>query len=258
MMATALETREQTEALAKPEATTINLAAMFERLALNPEIPVDKLQALMAMQRSILAEQAEHEFNRAMSAAQAEIRRVRADAYNKQTSSNYATYAALDRALRPIYTTHGFGLSFDTADAGAADMVRVLCYVTHAAGHTRTYRIDMPADGKGAKGGDVMTRTHATGSAAQYGMRYLIKLIFNVAIGDDDDDGNSAGGVVQTPEPEGYAAWGGQIKEAAERGTKVFEAAWKESKPEFRAYLAKTHPKAFAAMRELSKKADAR
>ena len=42
--------------------------------------------------------------------------------------------------------------------------------------------------------GDVMTKIHATGSAFTYGQRYLLKLIFNVAVGDDDDDGNKAGG----------------------------------------------------------------
>jgi ERF superfamily protein len=52
----------------------------------------------------------------------------------------------------------------------------------------------MPADGKGAKGGDVMTKTHATGSALTYGRRYLLALIFNLAIGElQDDDGNAAG-----------------------------------------------------------------
>ncbi len=49
----------------------------------------------------------------------------------------------------------------------------------------------MPADGKGAKGGDVMTKTHATGAAASYGARYLLKGIFNIAVGDDDRDGNA-------------------------------------------------------------------
>ena len=48
--------------------------------------------------------------------------------------------------------------------------------------------------GKGAKGGDVMTKTHAFGSGTSYGMRYLLKMIFNVAIGEEDDDGNSASG----------------------------------------------------------------
>jgi hypothetical protein len=51
----------------------------------------------------------------------------------------------------------------------------------------------MPADGKGARGGDVMTKTHATGSAASYGMRYLLKMIFNIAVAEADDDGNAAG-----------------------------------------------------------------
>ena len=50
----------------------------------------------------------------------------------------------------------------------------------------------MPSDGKGAKGGDVMTKTHAAGSAFTYGQRYLIKMIFNIAVG-EDDDGNRAG-----------------------------------------------------------------
>jgi hypothetical protein len=70
-------------------------------------------------------------------------------------------------------------------------MVCVTCHVSHRGGWGADYRIDMPADGKGAKGGDVMTKTHAVGSATQYGMRYLLKMIFNVAIG-EDDDGNAA------------------------------------------------------------------
>jgi len=131
-----------------------------------------------------------------MVAAQARMGRVSADAINPQTRSKYATYAQLDRHLRPIYTTHGFSLSFNAGTDAPEGYVRVLCYVSHSAGHTRTYQCDMPADGKGAKGNDVMTKTHASGSAMSYGMRYLLKLIFNVAVGEDDDDGNSAGGEV--------------------------------------------------------------
>ena len=51
----------------------------------------------------------------------------------------------------------------------------------------------MPADGKGARGNDVMTKTHATGSAVSYGMRYLLRMIFNISVGEHDDDGNLAG-----------------------------------------------------------------
>src|SRR5690606_32490682 len=104
----------------------------------------------------------------------------------------YASYAQLDRHLRPIYTKHGFALSFDTEPTDNPEIVRVVCYVSHRTGHTRKYHRDMPADGKGAKGGDVMTKTHASGAAQTYGMRYLLKGIFNVAVGEDDNDGNTS------------------------------------------------------------------
>src|SRR5690606_10580729 len=154
-----------------------------ERLAANPDVPLDKLQTLMDMQRGLVADRARVLFNEAMAAAQKASRPVPADATNPQTRSNYATYAALDTALRPIDTEHGFALSFDTDLSPLAEHTRVLCLVTHDAGHERTYKVDMPSDGKGAKGGDVMTKTHASGAAMSYGMRYLLKMIFNVAVG---------------------------------------------------------------------------
>ena len=116
--------------------------------------------------------------------------RVSADASNPQTKSRYATYAAIDRELRPIYTGEGFSVSFDTHDA-EGDNISVVAILSHKDGHSRTYQIPMPNDGKGAKGGDVMTRTHAQGAAVSYGRRYLLQSIFNVAVGEDDRDGNA-------------------------------------------------------------------
>jgi len=182
-----------------PEAPSSQLPAqteagavlhMIERAARDPSVDIDKLQRLMEMRKSVHMETAEQSFNRAMRATQAEMHPISADASNPQTRSKYATYAKLDRVLRPIYTKHGFSLSFDEADSPKPDHIRVLCYVSHDDGFTRTYRKDMPADGKGAKGGDVMTKTHAAGAASTYGSRYLLKGIFNVAVGEDDRDGN--------------------------------------------------------------------
>ena len=177
----------------KPAKEEKSLLAVIERAASNPEVDVAKMEKLLEMHTKIVAKQAEDAFNIAMTAAQTDIRRIAPDAENTSTrNSKYATYAKLDRILRPIYTKHGFSLSFDTEPNAAAEIVPVKCYVSHIAGHTRTYHAAMPADGKGAKGGDVMTKTHATGSAMSYGMRYLLKMIFNVAIGAEDDDGNAA------------------------------------------------------------------
>ena len=133
-------------------------------------------------------------FDQAMQRTQSKVKRVIPDATNPQTHSRYASYAKLDAAIRPVYSEEGFAPSFDTQDCDKTETVRVVCYLSHNQGHTRTYHIDMPADGKGAKGGDVMTRTHATGSAVSYGKRYLLGMIFNVTVGEQDDDGNAASG----------------------------------------------------------------
>jgi hypothetical protein len=215
------------------------LALMVERLAANPQVDVDKLERIIAMQERIHSLQGKTAFDAAMSLAQAEMGRVSADATNPQTHSKYASYSALDRALRPIYTKHGFGLSFNTGDGGPAEYVRVLCEVTHREGFSKAYHLDMPADGKGAKGGDVMTKTHAVGSAATYGMRYLLKMIFNVAVGEDDDDGNRANGqkAAAAPDaPEGFQSWADDMSTAAQDGGRVFNPAWEQSKPAFKEY----------------------
>jgi len=161
--------------------------------ARDPSVDIEKMERLWAMHERMTTRAAEEVFTTRMNAAQAEMGPISADAVNNQTKSRYATYAKLDGVLRPIYTKHGFSVSFDTGEGAPEGHVRVLAYVS-CGGFTRTYHCDMPADGKGAKGGDVMTRTHATMSADSYGMRNLLKKIFNVAVGEFDDDGNAASG----------------------------------------------------------------
>lgn len=166
---------------------------VIARAASDPTVDVDKLERLLGMAERVRADEARQAFATAMNACQAELTRVSADAKNPQTKSDYASYAALDRAVRPVYARHGFSLSFSTAEGAPTDYLRLVCHVAHAGGHTVDHQVDMPADGKGAKGGDVMTKTHAVGAAMSYGQRYLLKLIFNIAVG-DDDDGNTNGG----------------------------------------------------------------
>jgi hypothetical protein len=195
-----------------PAPTAATLLQVIQSAAQNPAVDIEKMERLLAMHERILARDAEAEFNEAMRACQSEMRRISADATNPQTKSQYASYPALDRVLRPIYTSHGFSLSFSDGETAKVEYVRVVCLVRHRAGHKELHWKDMPADGKGAKGGDVMTKTHATGAAQQYGMRYLLKGIFNVAIGDQDNDGNTDG----MPDTE-VAAWIMKIEATTEK-----------------------------------------
>jgi len=182
----------------------------------DPNFDVEKFRALVQIQREEQDRQdaradraaelaAEAAFDAALSEAQGKMKHVVANQYNGQTRSNYADYAAFDDMLRPIYAPAGFSLSFDEEDSPKPDHIRVVCWMTHVApgakrSHKRKYHADMPADGKGAKGGDVMTKTHATGSAFTYGKRYVVGNIFNIAVR-KDDDGNAAGAKVADAAP---------------------------------------------------------
>lgn len=160
------------------------------RLAIEKGAGIETIERLVALKEKMQDRQAEIEFNQALNRVQSKILRVAPDLKNSQTNSKYASYAALDKVVRPLYSDEGFSLSFTEIDCPKPEHVRIVCFVSKGA-HTREYRKDMPADGKGAKGGDVMTKTHAAGAADSYAKRYLLKDIFNVAIGENDTDGNA-------------------------------------------------------------------
>lgn len=201
-----LQSAEAPPPATMPEAASI--LNIIDRASRDPSVDVDKLDRLLQMHERVQARNAQVEFDQALSDAQSKMERIRADANNPQTRSKYATYAALDRALRPLYTEAGFSLSFDSGES-APDVLRLLCRVAHKGGHREQHRLDMPADGKGAKGGDVMTKTHATGAAVTYGKRYLLGMIFNIAVGNDDDGNSASNG---KPSSRGMAGGGGEFR----------------------------------------------
>lgn len=150
---------------------------------------IDVIERLAKLQYDMQDREARIGFDEALNRCQSKMKRVATDMTNPQTHSKYASYAALDRAIRSEYTSEGFAISFGEDEGSTADYIVMLAYLSRA-GHTRTYRKGMPIDTKGPKGNDVMTKTHAAGSGGSYAKRYLLKDIFNLAIGEDDDDGN--------------------------------------------------------------------
>lgn len=171
---------------------TAAILSMVERAATNPAVNIDTMERLMVMHRQERDRIAHLSFTAALGQAQSEITRVIGNRKNEQTKSHYATFAKLDDAVRPTYTAHGFTVSFTTEPQDKADILRVVGKLTHRDGHCERYEIDMPADGKGAQGAAVMTRTHATGSGYTYGRRYLLIGMFNIPVAAQDDDGNAA------------------------------------------------------------------
>ena len=158
--------------------------------AMNPDLDVDKMEKLFELHERSMEREAMISFNRAMSEAQKEIRPIVKDASNQQTNSKYARLEAINRLIIPVYTAHGFALSFDTGKSEIEGHLLVKCEVSHKDGYSKNYQYDCPLDNKGIAGKVNKTDTHARGSSISYARRYLTIMIFNLAIADEDRDGN--------------------------------------------------------------------
>lgn len=191
---------EHVEPQAPAPVPTSESAAIFqiiERLASNPNADPDKIERFLAMREKELERIAKQAFSAAMVAAQAEMPQVVRDADNDQTRSRYARYETISEAIQPIITRHGFALTFSEGETAKPNHIRTLCDVVHEAGYEKQYYADVPFDNVGMKGNANKTNTHAYASTKSYGKRYLKCEIFDVALKNDDDDGNAAGAEVQ-------------------------------------------------------------
>ena len=153
--------------------------------AVKNQSAIEVIKELREMQMFDQAKRAEREFNDALEAAQNEVSEVVPDADNDQTGKKYATFKALNRLLRPVYLRHKFTLSFNAAPSPNPEEIHVLCDVSHDGGCTKQYMIPMSTDNKGPKGGGVMSKQNAFAAAVSYGRSILLKMIFNIAIGEE-------------------------------------------------------------------------
>jgi hypothetical protein len=198
------------------------------RIALTNNAAIGVIERLFALQQDERNYQTRVAFDEALSRCQAQLTRISADANNPSTNSRYATYAKLDKIVRPIYTAEGFSLSFGERDCPTPGKTRFVAFLSRA-GVTREYLKDMSPSTKGAKGGDVMTPIHADASADSYAKRYLLKDIFNIAIGEADNDGN--GGTALGVPPEHFRGYCRMIQNAEDltKLRAIFGKAYREA-----------------------------
>lgn len=186
------------------------LMQLLVKVASDPQTDVAKLERLAALVEHQQKRQAEQEFYAAMTAAQSDMPRV-----FKNAKSQHHSYANLDAVIRdvtPIYTKHGFSLSFGTEES-ASGRLRVVCRVAHVGGFAKDYRADVPIDAQGAK-----NPVQGFGSSVSYARRYLTLMIFNISTTDDDDaDGAHGPGFIT---PEQIATLDALFAKAADRETK--------------------------------------
>lgn len=170
-----------------------SLLNFIERASRDDSIDLEKLERLLQMQERLVAEDARKAFNQAMSAAQGQMRAIWRDAANSQTNSRYAKLETIDDKIRPIYTEHGFSLTFGTDAPRDPASIRIVCTCAHRDGHEQQYELEAPPDMTGARGQVNKTVLHGMGSTITYLRRYLTMMIFNIVLTNEDDDGVAGG-----------------------------------------------------------------
>jgi hypothetical protein len=219
------------EAANETTLAPVGAVSMFERLALDPNVPVDKLERLIAMQERIMEVNAKAAFNRAFADLQADLPTV--IEHGKTDKGTYAQLEDIIEAVRPILRKHGFSLSHTTEWPDKAT-VKVIGLLTHTDGYERRSEFMASADTSGSK-----NAIQALGSSVAYGRRYTTKDLLNIVTRGEDDDGARSTKASKPAEPAGYDEWLINMEAVADEGEVPLRQAWEKSKPLYRNYITK-------------------
>jgi hypothetical protein len=107
------------------------MLGFLQRVVVDPEFDSGKFEVVLRAIREERALAAQRAFDDAMAVAQGEMEPVRRDLTNPHTRSKYASYEAVDLMLRPVYSRHGFSVTYRTAPTEPG-VIRLVCMV---AGH---------------------------------------------------------------------------------------------------------------------------
>jgi len=183
--------QKESELVPQPASAEMQTLNALTQSITTGQLQPEQLSMILDAQERILDRQAKQEFAAAMAACQAEIPAVLKNKVNDQTRSSFEDLESLNKSLVPVYSKHGFGVSFDMGDSGNPDKLRIIADVSHRAGWVKQYHYDLDYDMYGIKGNVNKTKIHGSSSSVSYGRRYLLKMIFNITTAEEiDNDGS--------------------------------------------------------------------
>lgn len=226
--------QETALALEKPLEPMEMIRVAFDA-AIKQGAALEVVDRILEQQKWMIQHREEEEFNAALKRIQMKLKKIAKRGYNETTRSHFATAEDIDDAIQGLLDDEGMALSFVPKESANPEEVVIVGTLALGA-YKREYPLPMPADGKGAKGGGVMSRTHATGSAITYGKRYLKNMIFDLRFQERDDDGNAAAGITQEAGSDWVSAieGGGDPADTMRIWQQAVEAA-KKAGPDYKA-----------------------
>jgi hypothetical protein len=155
--------------------------AMVERVALNPDADISKLEKMLDMQERILNRNAQQAFTADLAAMQSELPLV-GKAGRGHNNAKYAKLEDINEAIRPTLQKYGFAVTFRMNQTDKS--VTVTARLSHRMGYSEETNLCLPLDTSGSK-----NAVQAVGSTVSYAKRYAICALLNISTGDDDDGG---------------------------------------------------------------------
>ena len=182
--------------IAKHDGSVAHLPAdpminMIERLVLNPDADLDKLERMLVLKRDHDRDNARVSFAAALAAAQSKIPPIVKDATVDFTSSKgrtqykHETLAGIAKVIDPILSEFGLSYRFRTDQGNGG--ICVTCIIAHAHGHSEETSLTCAPDGSGSK-----NPFQAVGSAVTYLQRYTLKAALGLSAEIDDDTQSAA------------------------------------------------------------------
>lgn len=167
------------------------LVSLIERAVMTPDLPIERLTALMDMQERQLNKQAEQSFNQAFAAAMAEMPDVPKNGKNNHSKQRYSTLDDLIRTTRPVLARHGLSLNWQTSANG--NEYAVTAIVRHSLGHSIQTTLTGARDN-----GKQMNALQGGGSTETYLKRYTGFSILGLSSGDEVENDGAGQGAPQT------------------------------------------------------------
>ena len=170
------------ELATKQENNIDPMLSMIERVALDSNADVSKLEKMIELQERVMANQAKQQFDQAMLNFQ-----IKKPVIEKSAVANKTKYAKLPNiqaAIDPVLREYGLFTRWYTT-ATQSGKTRVTCIVTHIGGHSETSSMDVSPDKSGSK-----NEIQAEGSAITYAQRYTLCSLLGLVLS-EDTDGNS-------------------------------------------------------------------
>lgn len=198
---------EQPVTLAEPQPRDFLL-----QLAMRADVDAAKVSALAdvyvrlqeqkrAWDRADRAEAARLEYLSDKALMQAELPVLDKTTPNQEGKGKFVDFGELWEACFPIWTAHGFAVSYDIVPTDNG-LIRLKLLLDHRGGHREEYFApDTPPDTTGPRGTPNKTIPQGNQSTITYVQRGLLTRALGIAMKREDDDGNS-GHVADRPPPD--------------------------------------------------------